>query len=220
MRKNPRKTRNVIITSIVATAVSGILLNYLLELDIGAKVVSGVWWLLKGTWKLLADTYELPGWLILVLGFGSVLRLTSASQSRMGGRPRMKRRLQGPSAFAPDILKEYTSDTIYGVEWRWDRVRGDISNLHPVCPTCGATLVYSEDFGRDTKLICEPCSNIVQDHLKHQGTTVLDFGRPKVVVDVNNIDLDGLHASVKRGIRRVAMKRSQEGERADANGGS
>lgn len=119
-----------------------------------------------------------------------------------------------------DILKEYTSDTIYGVEWRWDRVRGDISNLHPVCPTCGATLVYSEDFGRDTKLICEPCSNIVQDHLKHQGTTVLDFGRPKVVVDVNNIDLDGLHASVKRGIRRVAMKRSQEGERADANGGS
>lgn len=220
MGKRPHKTRNLIITSVVVAIISGIV-DYFFELGVLDKLLSALGRALTGTWKLLADIYELPGWSILVLALGSI-GLVAGICFSIAQRRKAKKETPPPGTVRvrTDILNAYTSDTIYDIGWRWEWVEGDIANLRPVCPTCDATLVYSDEFGRHTKLICEPCSNIVQDHLKHQGTTVLDFGRPRIVVEVNNIDLDGLHASVKREIRRVAVKRSQDAERADANGGS
>ena len=114
------------------------------------------------------------------------------------------------------ILKEYTSDTIFNVKWIWEWVKGEISNLRPTCPACDAVLVYrEEEFGKGTKLICEPCSGIVKGHFN--DTTLLDFGHPKVVADVRGIDLDNLQESVKRAIRRGVLKRERDADLAEAN---
>ena len=214
MRKSPLKTKNLIITSVIVTVTSG-LVDHFLELGSAAKAVSAAWGVLTGTWKPLTASQEVPVWLILVLGLAAIVLAVGVCLSIARAMTENAMPSPGSVRVRTSILKKYTSDTIYDVKWRWEWVKGEISNLRPTCPTCDAVLVYRDgEFDRNTKLICEPCSGIVKSRLTE--TTLLDFANPKVVAKVSSIDFVGLRASIRREIWRRVMKKERQAELAEA----
>lgn len=199
--------------SVVGGVVVGLVLDYSLKLEVAEKVVAGVWAALTGSWQLLTATYEVRGWLILFLGLstgvlviGVLLSFARRMTEQAAARP-------GGVHIRTSLLTEYTSDTIHDVKWKWQWASGEILNLRPFCPICDADLVYREDYGRGTDLICEPCSGIVRGRFNE--TSVLDFGNPKVVAEVRGIGLDGLQTSVKREILRRVIRRERDAAREE-----
>ena len=68
-------------------------------------------------------------------------------------------------------FKAYSKDSLFGVTWRWRYYGDQPIGAWAFCPTCDATLVYSESGsrysgGEQVALTCETCN---ANRLRHDG---------------------------------------------------
>ncbi|NQZ86668.1 MAG: hypothetical protein HRT54_03710 [Colwellia sp.] len=144
-----KSIRNGVIASVVAGVIL-LLIPQVRELSITAA--KSIWSFCIWCWDSMFQDYSFSGWfflLLFILAFiGSVVILINIADM-----------------FKQPEHKDYVSDNIFDVNWRWDWRGVNISNLWCYCPTCDATLVYDDStchssfYDRsETKFICENCN--------------------------------------------------------------
>ncbi len=115
-----------------------------------------IWSIVTWIWKTLTATYLVPGWLLLIVFFitliGVILLFLNFS-------------------YKPEDppFKSYTEDFIRRTLWRWSWSNNRVLNLWCYCPHCDATLIYDDSscyaynyMEKDkTDFICENCSNTI-----------------------------------------------------------
>ena len=142
--------RIIVVTAaggLIATVVGGVILDVIPRpSELLTKLVSGasngVYWV----WAMLASSYSIPSWAMLVVGVLALVGLTF-----IGILIRKSTRSQDERPY-----QAYTEDNLDGVVWRWCWAGGRVGNLWCYCPTCDAQLVYSDSLTQ-TNFICERC---------------------------------------------------------------
>lgn len=121
-------------------------------------VLSWVWGAVKFLGKLISDTYQTPGWLILIF-----IALAVPTCIRLIGAARKKKE--------PGVYDLYHSDLFFGPIWEWSYIGERIINLNCICPKCKGELIYEkhhksmritryDDEPDHIKLICENCGEV------------------------------------------------------------
>ena len=149
MAKRDHQLRN----SVLATVISTILLAVLAALWPPFEVLlAWLWAKASSLVGLATGTYELPGWLIIILAWLSLVTVV-----------RFFRGMQTPTKPA---YTSYVQDSFYGATWRWVWTLGRVSSLSAYCPRCDAELVYDDSSCRQvlerfprTDFICEHCNH-------------------------------------------------------------
>jgi hypothetical protein len=108
--------------------------------------------------------------------------------------------LVGLAATVINSHRAYTTDTFFGVVWRWTWTRGrpiGSDDLNPYCPKCDrwVTLQEEDRYGNDfTHVVCEACGiDSVREGTRHQF-------RHEVI---REIDLKLRNGEWKKAVKRV-----------------
>ncbi|MGP9147111.1 hypothetical protein [Vibrio parahaemolyticus] len=150
------KESHPIRNGVIASVVGGIILSFWSPFRaLLVKAALWCWELLISFWVWFSSTHETYGWvlvLLIALSFPTLIKLTSL----------MARKKE------PGVEELYKSDYLFGVDWDWYYLNGQIKNLWCLCPSCKNELVYSEfvpnryDYRHDglepkTDFLCERC---------------------------------------------------------------
>ena len=140
----------------IASVIAGVILLAVPALRgylVGA--LSWIWSGLAWGWKLLVDSYSLPGWAWLLILIFALIGLANIYLA-VKGKPE------------ESDFKSYVEDFMHGAKWRWSWNGNQISNAWCFCPRCDATLVYDDSSCRNyysdlrkTDFICENCRRSV-----------------------------------------------------------
>ena len=142
---------------IIATVIGGVILTSVVPKlrEFALKGLEWVWSGFTWAWTSIFSTYPISGWLILLVCIFACIGLLAIF------------------FFFQEVFssehKKYNEDFFHGAKWRWDWVRGSISNLWCYCPDCDSELVYDDSscsrYSRTltydpphTKFICENCN--------------------------------------------------------------
>lgn len=137
---------------LIVTIVGGIGLSFLPA--VRSFVISATKWLwsfITGLWGILAESYSLPGWLLLMLSALSMYVILLILRKLW---PR-----EQPG------YRQYVQDTIYGAVWRWVWSGDKINSLWCYCPVCDCELIYDDSACRSvygenhTDFLCERCGD-------------------------------------------------------------
>ena len=112
-----------------------------------SRIASWLWTLVVEGWALAST--PVPFWAIPAALVAVPAAVVIGSRTR-----------KQPEDSLSAVLSDYTSDTIYGVSWRWSWNGKVIVNLWTACQKCDAELVPRNSYAT-TELICEPCSGVV-----------------------------------------------------------
>lgn len=140
------KSKHSVRNGIIATVAGGLILSAVPPLR--GFVLDAILWAwagVKWTWSVLVASYQMPGWVLLLIGLLALIGLAKICQ------------VLAPKTGIEPGYKRYVKDTLKGAKWRWSWHGGSISNLWCFCPTCDAQLIPSEGVD-STYFICERCS--------------------------------------------------------------
>lgn len=169
--------RNNIIATVVGGLILAALLAALSHVWAPARLaLIWLWGLVVTVWGALVASYQVPGWLLLVLGFFAavfVVRVASAY-------------LRSKSSISPH--RSYTSDNMFGARWHWSWSDDRIVQLWASCPSCQGELVYLNS--RDNYLLSVPHAKFLCEHCQ------------QVLVDIPGGEYQYAIAAVEREIRR------------------
>ena len=181
--KHSHHLRNTIIGSVVA----GLILAVITPSVRGflAKVASWAWAGIIWVWTLLSSDYQVPGWVILIIGLYGLLRLFFLFFSIYVSRSQKE---------PTPLYWGYTEDMLYGAKWRWSWADGKISSLWCFCPSCDAQLVPGHDLEK-TYFFCENCPPTKKKHIPFQP-----HGR--LVSTIEGVGEDSTVGKIKREIER------------------
>ena len=134
----------------IIVTVAGGLAVYALTQGFGQlkKLASLLWLAMAWIGDVLASSYSIPGWAILI---GGILALVGVAGIGIALLLRF-------STEKPPAYLSYTEDEFYGARWRWAWSEGTVVGLGCFCPTCDAELVVSQGYA-GAQLVCEVCSN-------------------------------------------------------------
>ncbi len=150
MSENSYKTiRNGVIASVIA----GVILLFIpVVREYFLIALKWIWSGIVWCWSSIFISYSFSGWFLLILFGLAFIGILSIYFS-------FQRYFEQPEH------NEYTSDTIFGMKWRWYWKGHSIRNLWCFCPNCDATLVYDDSSCRRfsgesaTHYICENCAS-------------------------------------------------------------
>lgn len=128
------------ISTIKTSVVSGIILIIIsLIIPISREYILKFFSLLgnmfSSFWSFLSSTYPVYGWVLIIAGISVliiILEIFSALKN-IGRNSEVNN------------FKSYKEDIIFNVKWRWEWISNSIENLWCFCPTCDATLVYTDN---------------------------------------------------------------------------
>ena len=139
---------------VIASTIAGIIV--LLIPKLREYVISFFLWLWYGIvwcWKALFVSYNLPGWVLLIISLLALFAIAVIFLIVKENR-------------SPEF-KAYTEDFLFDTKWRWYWSGNNIANLWCYCPSCDATLVYDDSschnryIDSKTDFICENCGSKV-----------------------------------------------------------
>lgn len=153
-------------TGIISTVAGTIAVAVLAELWPPVKnSLVWVWIQLKAFSGLFTAYYSTPGWLLAGLGILSLIALGRWVSALL------TRDTEEDSAF-----RAYTTDSLYGANWRWSWIGHEISNLWCFCPSCDSELVYDDSSCRDILRTQEPRTEFICEHCGHSHITSIKGG--------------------------------------------
>lgn len=153
------KETHPIRNGIIAAVTAGILLSFWpTARSLFVSILSWTYGVIKILVKTVVESYEIPGWLILLfiaLAVPTLLRVIPVVRKKK----------------EPRIFDLYRRDFLFGAIWEWSYVGERIMNLNCMCPACKGELIYQEhhkspfitkydDEPDNIKLICENCGDI------------------------------------------------------------
>ena len=103
---------------------------------VGVDVVSNfsILAVLRWTWSFFTDYHLLPGWVLIAVSTLAIMGLVAIAKSWGNAEER------GRARSLVQVM-HYTTDTFYGVKWRWSYADGgEITNLAMFCPECDIQL--------------------------------------------------------------------------------
>ena len=133
---------------------------------------------LRWTWAFLTDEHSLPGWLLVAVSTVAIVGLVVFAIAWSNSEARIKAKSLIP-------FMHYTTDTFYGVKWRWSYSEdGKIINLTMFCLECDIQLASCPPLHRTDVNTCGRC-----------GTQCLD-SEMSILSACNNVPLE-----IQRNIR-------------------
>lgn len=185
------KKSHTIRNGIIATVVGGVLLTFWPPFLVAIKIFgSWIWKTFLIVYNYFLAKHVVYGWIISIL---TLLSLFATIQLAV----KLRKNRHGYHKF-------YTKDNLFGVDWHWGYINGEIIHLWCLCPDCKSELVYSE-FIPDRY-------NVLHDR-KNPKT---DFTCEKC--DINRISMPGnknyvlgtVEREIRRKIRTEEWKESNE----------
>ena len=145
---------------VIASVVAGIILLLIPTVrEYSIKVLEWLWSGVLWLWSSLFESYAFSGWLLLIIFALALIGFLTIFFSIK-------------SNFDTPEHSSYTSDSMFGMNWRWHWNGYNINNLWCFCPSCDATLVYDDSSRHSlydptvTHFICENCSNRIVGTIK------------------------------------------------------
>lgn len=150
-------------------------------LAIGAVITAYVldWWATIGRWAnkgwgFLFESTSIVNWLFVVMAGCSLLvvllAITFCWSALLGNEKNPTRN-----------WRDYRTDNLFGLRWRWQYSGGSIVSLYSCCPHCDYQ-VYAQDFSNDRfdphiRFICDSCGQMLGDHRESLASVENKVGR-------------------------------------------
>jgi len=151
------------------------------------------WTQLKVFFGLFTSDYSAPGWLLTLFGALALVTIVRWGASLLRREPER------------DAAHEtYTTDHLYGANWRWTWQGREVQNLWCFCPSCDSELVYDDSSCRDVLRESEPRTEFICEHCGHNRVSSIKGGNKAYAL-----------SAVQREIRRK-LRTGQAPARAEA----